>query len=149
MSDPSYLVQTVIDLGRNGMTMDVKETLDFQNAIKPWIRRAVAHIKTDPNLEALVRKCLNETGDVRIVHYVRGECITVEACDYQKGEISEIFRQYLAPSMPSDAGGRRCKGAMIGKVALQHTGMDTLTQSEAGTTAALRSVYEARSTNTR
>jgi hypothetical protein len=40
MSDPSYLVQTVIDLGRNGMTMDVKETLDFQNAIKPWIRRA-------------------------------------------------------------------------------------------------------------
>jgi hypothetical protein len=105
MSDPSYLVQTVIDLGRNGMTMDVKETLDFQNAIKPWIRRAVAHIKTDPNLEALMRKCLNETGDVRIVHYVRGECITVEACDYQKGEISEIFRQYLAPSMPSDAGG--------------------------------------------
>ena len=37
--------------------------------------------------------------------HFRGECITVEACDYQKGEVSEIFRQYLAPSVPADAGG--------------------------------------------
>ena len=34
--------------------------------------------------------------------YSRSQCITVEACDYAKGEVSEIFRQYLTPS---DAGG--------------------------------------------
>jgi hypothetical protein len=48
------------------MSMDRNETLDFQNALKPWIRRAVAHIKADPDLKALVTKCLNEMGDVRI-----------------------------------------------------------------------------------
>ena len=43
--------------------MDVK---DLQNALKPWIRRAKGHINTDPELEALVRRCLNEDGDLRI-----------------------------------------------------------------------------------
>jgi hypothetical protein len=105
MSDPSYLVQTVIDLGRNGMTMDVKETLDLQNALKPWIRRAKAHINQDPDLVALMTKCLNGDGDVRVVYYVVAACFAIECYDFQQGKVSEVFRQYLTPSVPPDAGG--------------------------------------------
>jgi hypothetical protein len=84
------------------MSMDAKETVDFQNALKPWIRRAKDHINKDPDLVALMRRCMNDDGDVRVVHYIRAGCITIQCCDYAKGEIFEIFRQYL---VPSDAGG--------------------------------------------
>jgi len=153
MSDPSYLVQTVIDLGRNGMTMDVKETLDFQNAIKPWISKGGRAHQDGPEPRSLGeevpqrnRRCADSALRPWRMHHRRGMRLPERG---NQRDIPAIPCAIHAVRCRRLHGARRCKGAMIGKVALQHTGMDTLTQSEAGTTAALRSVYEARSTNTR
>jgi len=55
----------------------------------------MAEVKQRPDLMAELAECMTANGEVRIVHHVRANCITLEAINYQAGTCAGLLRNYL------------------------------------------------------
>jgi len=84
--------------------MDRKTTHNLTEALAPWVKEAIAHIKPHQEHWAEIVKCMNGNGDVRVVFHARANCITVEVADYDESTVAEVFREFLVPP-----GGSRLK----------------------------------------